>query len=215
VSPDLRRQILLWKSDLSKAFTLLNFHSTNVHLLACALTDGYTLIYHTGLFGWTGAPYAFDVITRLIRSSVRQCDIRGVLDMSVDDLIGATLPPQIGQTSSTAFTQDTSLSDRTTAKIMCINLLGSKAIAEHKDEQGRRLDIIGWTIDLDRRTVTLSRKNFLKTLFCFFSVDPEVPVSFRTTQRLASLSSRYTLVLRHMRPYHNFIIQCINRYKES
>ena len=196
---DLSR-VVLWKSDLSKAFTLLDFHCKNVQLIACQLTDGYTLIYHTGCFGWTGTPFAFDVVTRVIRTTLQTQQLHGLTNMYVDDLFGVTLENHL-------------ITDRCKAKSLCTNLLGSKAINDSKDEDGRRLEIIGWTIDLNNRVVTISRKNFLKTVYAFFDVDVNSPVPFCCIERLASLSSRYTLVLRHMRPYTTLLFGALHGYR--
>jgi hypothetical protein len=200
ISANDRDQLVLWKSDLSKAFTLLNFHSKHVQLMACELTDGYTLIYHTGCFGWTGTPFAFDVITRVIRTTLKTKPICGPINMYVDDLFGVTKANHL-------------VDDRSIAKSLCINLLGSKAINDSKDEDGRRLEIIGWTIDLNNRIVTISRKNFLKTVYAFFEVDVDLPVPFRCIEKLASLSSRYTLILRHMRPYTTLLFNALQGHR--
>jgi hypothetical protein len=142
--------IVLWKADLAGAFTLLDFRSADVHLLACELTDGLTLIYHTGLFGWTGTPYAFQVITRTLKRNINIL-IKGRCEMYVDDILGVTLKKWLEY-------------DKECTYSICTNLLGPTAIAKHKWECGRRIDMIGWTVDLDISIVSIARKNFLKTL---------------------------------------------------
>ena len=47
-------------------------------------------------------------------------------------------------------------------------LLGSESVGAEKDKSGRSLDMIGWFIDLDAQLVTISEKNFNKTLHAFF-----------------------------------------------
>jgi hypothetical protein len=79
-----RDDILLWKMDLANAFGLLNILPSSVHLLANELTNNVTLLYIVGLFGWTGTPYAFDVVTRSIRWGVRRV-VNGEVDMYVDN----------------------------------------------------------------------------------------------------------------------------------
>ena len=70
-------------------------------------------------------------------------------------------------------------------------LLGPSAVADDKTEVGRRLDVIGYTIDLDIQRVLIARKTFLNTLHGFLTVDPAVHIGVRTAQRLASWASRY------------------------
>jgi hypothetical protein len=181
-------EIYLWKADLAKAFTLLNFKASNVPLLACPLTDGLTLIYHTGLFGWTGTPYAFQVVTRVIKSCIKAAAMKGDMDMYVDDLFGVVYG-LLGL-----------FHDRNISESICRGLLGPAAMAD-KNDDGRILEVIGWTINMNTRLVTLSRKNYMKMVYRFFSINPEQPVQLREIEKLAALSSRYTKVLRHMRPF--------------
>ena len=80
----------MWKADLRGAFTLLNYHADDVRLMACELTGDLVCIYHTGQFGWTGMPFAFDIITRTLRKLVRSV-IRGRMTMYVDDMIAVCM----------------------------------------------------------------------------------------------------------------------------
>ena len=43
-------------------------------------------------------------------------------------------------------------------------LLGPESMAAEKDKSGRQLDMIGWLNDLDAQLVTISDRNFNKTL---------------------------------------------------
>jgi hypothetical protein len=149
--------VVLFKADLSKAFTLLSFRPESVHLLACELTDDLVMVYHSGLFGWTGTPFCFNPITSAVKRAINE-RIMGRVTMYVDDVIGVTLSCNLE-------------SDKMTCYQVCEGLLGSKAVAKHKWESGRRVDTIGCAIDLDTLRVTVSRRNFLKTLYGFFSVD--------------------------------------------
>jgi hypothetical protein len=49
--------------------------------------------------------------------------------------------------------------------------MGPKAIAEKKTLAGRKLDWIGWEIDLDTQTVRMAEHCFLKTAYLYFSID--------------------------------------------
>ena len=180
-------EVMLWKADLRQAFTLLFFDPSDVPFLATELTDGLVMIYHSGLFGWTGTPYAFHVITRVLTRLV-QARVLGRMMMYVDDGMGVTLRDHLQH-------------DQDKMKEVGEGLLGSKAMAADKWEHGRRLTMIGWTVDLDTRLVTISRKSFMKTLYGFFSADLHGVFQVRVLQKLASWSSRYSLVLRTMRPF--------------
>jgi hypothetical protein len=179
--------LILWKADLAGAFTLLNFRSGDVHLLACELTDSLTLIYHTGLFGWTGTPFAFQVVTRALRRNINKL-IKGKCQMYVDDILGITLKKWLAHDQASTYNT-------------CTTLLGPTAIAKHKWESGRRIDMIGWSVDLDQNCISIAKKNFLKTFFGFFDIDTEQKIPMRVIETLAAYSSRYTLIFRIMRPF--------------
>ena len=187
-APDAVAELTMWKWDLRKAFTLLSFRATDAKLLACELTDGLTLVYHTGLFGWTGTPFAFQVISRALHRALLRKHIRQLI--YVDDIGGVCLQRALPQTKEEV-------------RELTEGLLGSRALAEQKWETGRRIDFIGWVIDMDTRRVSLKKRNFLKVLHGFFSVDLDGKWTGRMVERLASWASRYTLVLRHLRPFND------------
>jgi hypothetical protein len=81
--------VILFKADLSKAFTLLSFQPESVHLLACELTDDLVMIYHSGLFGRTGTPFCFNPVTSALERSINT-RIKGRVRMYVDDVAGVT-----------------------------------------------------------------------------------------------------------------------------
>ena len=188
--------LILWKGDLKGAFTLLSFSPEGVQYLACELTDDLVMVYHTGLFGWTGTPYAFDVITRVLRREIGK-RIRGRMHMYVDDLFGITLKRFLDE-------------DMTAARSVCEGLLGSQAMAEDKWEVGLRLDIIGWSVDLELSRVSIARRNFLKIVYGFFAVDEHKEVQVCTIETLASWSARYKAVLRHAKPLTSALYAEIN-----
>ena len=59
-------------------------------------------------------------------------------------------------------------SELSKARLMCTSLLGPTAVSYTKTQSGRRLDIIGYLIDLDKGLVSIAKKNFLKALHGFF-----------------------------------------------
>ncbi len=183
-------ELRLWKADLRKAFTLLDVRPDCVKYFACELTDNLVLLYNSGGFGWTGTPYCFDVPTRVISRRVK-VSIRGKSRMFVDDAMGVVLARWLAH-------------DQAVMKSVSEGLLGPHAMADEKSESGVRLTWIGWDVDLSRRRVTISRRNFMKTLYGFFMVDVE-HVQVREIERLASWASRYSVILRVMEPFNGAI----------
>ena len=193
----LTSELILWKADLARAFTQLDFAAQDVHLVACSLSDNKTVIYHTGNFGWTGLPYNFQVVTRVVKRLLR-AKLPGGIEMYVDDIIGVCMQDQI---------------EKTIIPIVhstCEDLMGPTAIAPKKWVIGRRVELIGWDVDLDLRAVTISRKNFQKAFYGFFMVDLTAKgVSVKELERLASWSSRYSTILRLMEPFSTIFYAAI------
>jgi hypothetical protein len=145
-----------------------------------------SLVYHTGLFGWTGTPFAFQVVSRLLHQNLLRKGVRQLV--YVDDVGGACRESDL-------------TSVKQSVRKEAEGLLGPRALAEQKWESGRRIDYIGWVIDLDSRQVFLKRRNFLKVLHGFFAIDLTAKWTGRVVERLASWASRYAAVLRHLKPF--------------
>lgn len=177
--------ITMWKFDLAAAFNLMDLDPDSAKMLAFQLTLGITVIYITGMFGWVGTPYVFQVLTRVLISMV-QLVIVGRYLAYVDDGIGCSPIPDAQR-------------DVETACACARNLLGPDAVAEHKTEVARVIDVIGWQVDLNSMLVTISRRNMLKTLYVFFSCNINGTISLRELQRMASLASRYAMLCTPMK----------------
>lgn len=194
-------ELILWKKDLQGAFNLLWYDPSDAQLLAFLLSDDVVVLHLAGMFGWAGMPFAFDIITRVLRAVVRAV-IKGLSEMYVDDIQGVT--------SRALLTHDMDAADTAVR-----GLLGPHAISPTKNEQGRVLDWIGWEINLDTQRVTISESNLLRTVYAFFSFDLKSKVSLQQVQRMASLASRCSMLARQMRPYTKNLYDCASRYSGS
>jgi hypothetical protein len=139
------------------------------------------------MFGWTGTPYAFQVITRVMVDLCRK-HLQGVLAMYVDDMLGVAHKDHVE-------------SDMSKADGLARGLLGPDAIAADKTESARALDWIGWRFDLNTMTVSASPRNMLKAIHAFFFVTLEDKLSLAEVERMASYASRYAVLCPQMRPY--------------
>ena len=190
--------VSLWKKDLQGAFNLLWFHPDSVRLLAFLLTGGLVVFHLVGLFGWTGMPHAFAVVTRCVLALVRAA-VQGEADMYVDDIMGVTPTASLSH-------------DMTVTDTFVTALLGPEAVAVDKDEQGRRLEWIGWDVDLNTKCVTLSKRNLLKTLYVFTSFDINDNLSKSHVEAMASLASRCSMLVRQMRPFTRALHLCAAQF---
>jgi hypothetical protein len=192
--------ITLWKKDLQGAFTLLWFRPIDVCLLAFPLTHDLSVLHLAGMFGWVGMPYIFQVLTRAL---VALClfYIVGLCLMYVDDIMG------VSPLRSAA-------ADMATVDTHVTGLLGPDAIAVSKNERNRALVWIGWFIDLDNRSVTLSRRNLLKTIYAFFCFTITDKITRIQVKTMASLASRCSQLCRPMRPYTKVLYDTIALYSD-
>ena len=185
-----RQQVACWKIDLSGAFTLLFLHSDDVHLAAFELTNGISMLYVTGFFGGTGTPASFQVISRVLQRRINSL-ISGEVRVYVDDIMGCCSKEELTK-------------DRETAVAECHGLLGEESVAHDKTESSiptGSLTWIGWEVNPVTWTVSIGRKNLLKTLYGFFSVNETAYVPVRLIHRLASWASRYSTICRILKPY--------------
>jgi hypothetical protein len=181
------RNLRLWKMDLRGAYTLLSFRPEDIGLFAMLLTDDLVYLQLAGIFGWAGTPAAFQVVTRAIQWELRHTLTSSTI-MYVDDIVGVCMASDVTE-------------DLRRTRDVCTNLLGPSAVADDKTECGRRMEVIGYVIDLDTERVSISRKNLLAALHAFVNVDVAGKMNVRTAQKLASLSSRYGKICRVMRPF--------------
>ena len=84
-----REKVVLWKTDLRAAFTLLKFAATFVKWLTTSLMCGIVFACTQGNFGWTGMPFAFQVLVRVLLICITP-GVRGFVQMYVDDLVGGS-----------------------------------------------------------------------------------------------------------------------------
>ena len=186
--PTLRyADLRMWKMDLKGAYTLLSFRPEDGGLFGMLLTDDLVYFQLADIFGWAGTPAAFQVVTRAMSWELYHASQSRIL-MYVDDIIGV------------GFVKDIE-NDLVEMRRICMDLLGSTAVADDKTEVGVRIDVICYTIDLTTERVLIAKKNFLTALHGFTTTDVTKRVNLRTAQRLASWGTRYGRICRVMRPF--------------
>lgn len=179
--------LMLWKLDLQGAFNLLWINPSDVTLLGFPLAHDLVVVHLVGLFGWLGMPFAFNVLSRTLLILILAA-ISGRASMYVDDVMGCSTRSKLH-------------ADMTAAHDAITGLAGDFSVAPDKSESGRSLEFIGWTVCLDTRTVTVSRRILLKTAHAFFSFQLTDRLSQLHLQRMASLASRISTLCQYMRPF--------------
>jgi hypothetical protein len=193
----------IWKFDLRKAFTLLTYETEAVEKIGIELSDNTFMFFLAGVFGLTGMPMAFQVITRAIVYEVNK-RIHGRLKMYVDDGIVVSHSRHMA-------------SDQLITFSFISDLLGDNAIEHTKTVEGRVLDFIGYEVHLDRLYVSVGQKNLKKALYAYQDVDltPGARVTVKKLQGLASLGSRYGYISHLMRPFVRTIYSCFRGQSHS
>lgn len=155
--------LVLFEKDLRGAFTLLFFDEDGIQNLAMEMTDDKVIIFMCGIFGWTGTPAAFQVVTRALIEEFKH-KLEGDVTIYSDDTLVTTL-------------QNYLKSDMQTTEAVCTNLLGPKSIERTKNESGRILTLIGYEIDMDNQLITILERNLQRTLYGFLNIDINIPLS--------------------------------------
>jgi hypothetical protein len=187
--------LVIWKMDLRGAHTLINFRTEDVRLMSSEMTGDLIIFFICGIFGWIGTPAAFQVVTRTLLWELTQVLV-GLALMYVDDIIGVCLRKDME-------------SEMEKTRVVCTDLLGSQGVELKKNEFGTRLKVIGYDIDMDLQLATVSRKNLLRALHGFLTVDLDQKVSVPFLQKLASWGSRYSYIC----PYFKLFLRALyNEY---
>jgi hypothetical protein len=180
--------------DLKAAYNLVSYRSDQVRLIATLISAGLIVFFLCGIFGWTGTPFAFNVVTRAIVYELERL-VKGLSLMYVDDIATCCLRRNLKFNMALITT-------------ICTTLLGRLAIEEKKtvvaDGAGGRgwvNTIIGYDWCLKRRQITISTKNIERAFHAFLDVDVDGDVTRETMERLASLASRYAAVVRSLSPF--------------
>jgi hypothetical protein len=106
--------------DFKGAYTLISFHPDSVQRMATELRNGLVIFFLCEFFGWTGTPFAFQVITRAVLWELQRRLPERLL-IYIDDLIGCCLRKDV----------DRMLAE---AKRFCNSLMGDGAIEDRKTE---------------------------------------------------------------------------------
>jgi hypothetical protein len=97
------------------------------------------------------------------------------------------------------------------ARELCTKLLGDEAVADEKTDAGRRMDVLGYCFDLDLRRVTIAHKNFIKTLYGYFTTNVDAKIPVKVIERLASWGSRYGSICPTLRAFNRALYSVIWR----
>ena len=170
--------LVLFKCDLAGAFTLVKFNPNDVRLMATELDHDRIFFSLVGVFGWTGTPAAFHVVSRVVLYELSK-RVKALLLMYTDDIMGVCLYRDL-------------MSNLRIIKEYVNNLLGPGALADAKTEYGRRIVNIGYVIDLNTGFVEISDRNKAKSLVGFLMTGLDGKATRTEMERLASYASRYS-----------------------
>jgi hypothetical protein len=182
-------QVRLWKLDLKGAYTLISFSPEDVKWMAAELDEDRLIFFLCGVFGWTGMPAAFQVVTRAVSFELL-LRLKGLSLMYVDDIAGVTRVDWLEF-------------DMNAAKCFCEEVLGVGCVEPSKSIAGQRIDFLGYTVDIHVLLVGIARKNVLKALHAYFQASTSTGATLlvREFQALASYAVRYRTICSLMAPF--------------
>ena len=67
--------------------------------------------------------------------------------------------------------------------------------------------MIGYVIDLNTKSLSIARKNFLNTVYGFYTVNTEAKTTLPFAKKLASWASRYSMIFRHLRSFSSALYE--------
>jgi hypothetical protein len=191
-----------FKDDVSSAFCQFDFNPTASKLLAILLGN-ILFLFLVGLFGWTGAPIVFGLLSRALERFICRVVPRGCFVLYVDDIISLVL-------TEGAFVAQSSV------QTCVVNMFGPGSVELSKSMPPAVVQtIIGWTINLVDETIRPSDRGIKKLVVVFFSVDCSIPVSLHLCQVLASLAQRYSLGVRGMRCFVQPLHRMVAKFKNN
>ena len=91
--------------------------------------------------------------------------------------------------------------DMKIATDICEGLLGSGSVEPSKSISGRRIDFLGYVVDVDQQLVGVAKKNVLKALHSYFQARVDGSMKVREFQALASYAVRYRTICGLMAPF--------------
>ena len=178
----------LWKNDVEAAFTQLRFRPEFTHLLATRVDGDILFVYLCGVFGLTNMPMVFGVLSRALRRKIFT-SIKGVAGAFVNDFVGFSVVEE-------------ATSDQNIAETIIRGTFNNTAVNESKSVRPTiELDVIGWTVKLEKSQICPNEKGINKLLFCFLFVDTNRHLPLKVYQSLASLAERYSDGLRAHKPF--------------
>ena len=194
--------LVIFKDDLKGFYQQCSFRPSHAHKMVFQVfhplrqlcSPLWLMVSLAGNFGWSALPMVMEVITRLLRACIGWL-IFGFMLMYVDDIIVITTMSALDR-------------DRYLVLKTITDLLGPDAHAPEKYEctfvadnpnAPRAIDILGWSIDLSTRRVSVAYKNQIRALHWFLEADVDSPMCLQEKERLCSLAERYSAVFPELR----------------
>ena len=201
--------LVLFKTDLEGAFTLLDLHPESALLQCYVIGLDLIAVSLRGNFGTVELPFAFFVLSSLLEKAGlalgRRVGTNSALGVYVDDTCGGAL---VSRDDWASEIRKRVLEPLHSA--YCI-LLGDSSVNldGKKIEFGFTLDFLGWRVDAEARTVRLSDKSLLKLIY-YLSLVVENKAKGTTLEVVASLAERMSAVVPLLRVflpalYHQYV----------
>lgn len=199
--------VRLLKSDIKSAFAQFLYHCESARLLTFDIGMGLVFIYLVGLFGWTGSPQVFGILTRaIVRLIYKRLAVQGFIaetDGYCDDFI--TFAPEH---EAQAVHQIVNSS--------IVDTCGKGQVCEKKDVPPcMEGDVLGYWVNLNTADIRPNQKG-INSLAKAFLLKPKAGLyTTKQYQSMASLACRYSRVMKGFRPMVSPLYRMINKRRKS
>ena len=177
------QSLRLWKDDIVGACSHFNNSPTSAPLFTFEIDDTMSLVQYTGMFGWTGSPFAFGPISRALNRIANQ---RQRHSSCIRRRFYGNQPAALSSRRSENNPE------------IIIRCTGPNAVNPQKSSSpALSMDLIGWHICLQSETIRPSDRAIRKLMHAFFTVtcSRRSRIPLEKVRSLVSLASRYSMAL--------------------
>jgi len=180
--------IRIWKMDFKGAFTLLTFNLEHIQHVCMEMTEDLFMVFLCGVFGWTGTPAAFNVISQLVLWELKNNgSFKALARMFCDDLMAASWEWNLA-------------SDMKIARELCQGIMGQHSMELTKEISGVVMDLIGYELDMPNHTLGIKQRNISRALYGFMMLDESKLVTRTLMERISSWAGRYSNICEYLLP---------------
>lgn len=194
---------LLFKNDITSAFSQLSFECNTVPCMATVITEELAMIHLSGVFGLNSMPIVWACIGNALLNVIKK-RFTGCLHLYVDDFMGLS-------------TKDNAMEDQS----IIINTINGVFNNPTADAISKRIspstnaDLIGFHIDIIHETIRPCDRAIEKLLYYFTFSNQDDKYSKKDFEGFHSRADKYSQTILGMRPFVNCFSNFATTFKSD